>query len=69
MSGEVFLKCFPLVGTHDWVRNAESFLAYVRIFAASSIRTPKLYSNIYPSALNCVLQMAAQVEVSRTEFG
>jgi hypothetical protein len=53
---------------HDWVRVAENVQARVRMFAAASIRAPKLYSNFYPSPLNCVLQMAAQVEVSRSEI-
>jgi len=55
---------------HDWTRDAENFKEYVRIFAAASIRTPKLYFFFfYPSLLNCVLQMAAQVEVRSSEFG
>jgi len=53
---------------HDWTLDAEKFQEYVRIFAAASIRTPKLYPNFYSSLLNYVLQMAAQVEVSSSEF-
>jgi len=69
-SGKFFENASLFVGMHKWVRDAENFQAYVRIFAAAaSIRTPTLYSYFYPSPLNCVLQMAAQVEVSRSEFG